>query len=1188
MPYGEISEAKSLGNGEELTSEPCYKKLKSTEEAYVFSHQGSANVHRIQQKTGNDWVPLTTIDVRGRSHPQKDKTKTTDLLKPVHDEIPDNRSDVIESVNSQVLQDTSPPLVSKDDEIYSTSKAFIGPIYKPPEKKKCSERRNQADNINSVDGKGGQEEKEKFNFKKSEIDNELFQFYKEIEELENEKDDSEGSCKETKPSEEQLGTYYQGHDNDLLKSEDEKKRDLSNALQSHCGYQQYLGNEPGKYPCNGQVIPAFCDDSFTSFGPEWQSVHSFVVPQGPPLPSFNYHLNIQRFNAPPNPPSNIFHAQDGFLMPNGYYVNDCRVDWNCLTFDENNEYTDYSENISSVHPSRNGYSVQDGYVSNGFCETSEGCWKDPSMDKHNGTDRFMNQQFQEEKLNKLQKLLILLRGLPGSGKTTLSRILLGQSRDGIVFSTDDYFHHQDGYRYNVNQLGDAHDWNQNRAKQAINQGRSPVIIDNTNTQAWEMKPYVEMAIGKGYRVEFHEPETWWKFDPEELEKRNKHGVSRQKIAQMLDRYEYQMSISIVMNSVEPPHKSTQRPPPSQGRQRERDLKKTGYRFNKTKQKRNRKRNKTQSSHSKIMEENSFETLSYLTPGDQDPSQSEEEDLEKTKRESGCTFTGGLGNELGDIVNGHKDERQKNISRDDSFPNVTSVVELNNTPKNYLPKEDDDLFLSLSLMPNENSIICPTMTQNLSCEASDDCSSMKVEKHIGNRHTMALHIQEQFAETPCSFLQKREMVDKSLPNETILCRQYGSRTSDKVLRKEQGVNTTTNNHWAFFSNNLSDEELQLRSDRQPYFGTWPEGPHKFICEQRPKKDRRRKLASPDSRGQLIKLISTSEGALGPGSSPETLIEEKLLIENEDLSPPTENIDSLVETETNTFKSSLLNLDIPKSALHSTKNKKRRQKKIFNLAPNFNLLGQTHIGVKEWGKCGLLTESHGLKIILEEEKDRILEVNNEEENKQKLKTLNHHPSWIYFDIIKDPPLNVGGQSYSHYLPFNGLRHSVYFYRNPVPSLMLQYTSSFWKVSFTSRKPFLTFKSPTRVDNQVNDVGLTSSEIFSSQPDTLSSFRVTSDLHFLNQRFDEKPKIWEEKSLQFLQTADNQDLTSSDSDSLELPLSQRFASQLVKLFGSLGVPVESLLPDDCVVLLAWMTLKMIYLQWKTSVEKRQKKIG
>lgn len=565
MPYREI-EAKSLGHGKELRSEPCYKKLKSTGEAFVFPHHGSANFQRSQEKTGNDWVPVTITDVRRHSYPQGDKTKTADLRKPVRGEIPGNRRDVIESIDSQVLQTVSPPLVSRD-EVYSTSKAFIGPIYKPPEKKKCKERRNQADTTNGIDGKRAQEEKQKFNSKKSEIDNELFQFYKEIEELENEKDDLECSCKEPERSEEQLIPYYQDHTNDLIKYEEEKESDLSNALQSHCVYQQYMGNELGKYPCNGQVIPTFCDLSFTSFRPEWQSAHAFLVPRGPPpFPSSNYHLNIQRFSAP-SPPSNSFRAQEGSQIRSGYYVNTCHVNWNCLTFDQNNEYTDCSENISSDHLYRNGYSVQDGFVSNGFCETSEECWKDLSMANHNRMERFMNQQFQEQKLNKLQKLLILLRGLPGSGKTTLSRILLGQSRDGIVFSTDDYFHHQDGYRYNVNQLGDAHDWNQNRAKQAINQGRSPVIIDNTNTQAWEMKPYVEMAIGKGYRVEFHEPETWWKFDPEELEKRNKHGVSRKKIAQMLDRYEYQMSISIVMNSVEPAHKSTQRPPTLEGEQR---------------------------------------------------------------------------------------------------------------------------------------------------------------------------------------------------------------------------------------------------------------------------------------------------------------------------------------------------------------------------------------------------------------------------------------------------------------------------------------------------------------------------------------------------------------------------------------------------------------------------------------------
>ncbi|NXF87822.1 N42L2 protein, partial [Eubucco bourcierii] len=139
-------------------------------------------------------------------------------------------------------------------------------------------------------------------------------------------------------------------------------------------------------------------------------------------------------------------------------------------------------------------------------------------------------------------------------------ILLGQSRDGIVFSTDDYFRQQDGYIYDAAHLGDAHDWNQRRARQAMEQGKSPVIIDNTNTQAWEMKPYVKVALEKGYRVEFHEPDTWWKFDPGELEKRNKHGVTREKIAQMLERYEYQISIPIVMNSEIPSHKNTQRPP----------------------------------------------------------------------------------------------------------------------------------------------------------------------------------------------------------------------------------------------------------------------------------------------------------------------------------------------------------------------------------------------------------------------------------------------------------------------------------------------------------------------------------------------------------------------------------------------------------------------------------------------------
>ncbi|XP_069323466.1 uncharacterized protein [Eulemur rufifrons] len=1089
MPYREI-EAKFLGPKEEVTGEPLYKKLKSTSEAYVFPHHGSADFHRIQGKTGNDWVPVTIIDVRGHSSSQEDKTNTTHLLRPLHDEMPGNRPDNVESTDSRILQDASPPLLSTEDEIYSTSKAFIGPIYKPPEKKKCKQRRNEADILSGINHRG--QEKQKFNSKKSEIDNELFQFYKEIEELENEKDDLESSCKEPEPPQEQFIPYYQGHSNDLLKS-DEEKKDLSSALQSHCGYQQNLENEPGKYPCNGQVIPTFCDFAFPSFRPEWQSMHPFIVPRGPPIPSLNYHLNIQRFNAPQNPQSNIFQAQDDSQMQNGYYVNSCNVNWNCLTFDQNNEYTDYSETSSSIHPSRHGYNMHDGCLSNDFCEIRERYWEDPSMDKHNGADRLVNQQFQEEKLNKLQKLLILLRGLPGSGKTTLSR-------------------------------------------------------------------------------------------------RNKHGVSRKKIAQMLDRYEYQMSISIVMNSVEPSHKNTQRPPPPQGRQRERVLKTTWHRLSKTRQKRNRKRNKKKNSQSKIMEENSFEILNCLTPGDQDSSQSEEEDFEEIKGESECPFPGGPQNEVGDFVNGYKEQRWKNVDPEDSFPNVVSIVELDNTPKNYLPQEGDDRFLSLSLMSNESSVTGSTLTQNLPCETSDDCPGLEVAKRIGNRQSAALDIQDLFAETPFSFMKKREMVDQSLPNEPTLCHQHGSRTSDKVLTEEPGEPATRNSDWAFFTASLSGGELQWDSDRQPYFGGWPEGPHKFICEQRPKKDRSRKLACPDSRGPLIKLISTSEGASGPGHSSEISMEEKLLIENEDFSPPPETMDSFIETETNIFKRCLPQLDIPENALESTKNKKRRQKRIFNLAPNFNLLGQSYINAeKEREKHDLLIQNHGLKIILGDEKGRISEINNEEANKQKLMTFHHHPSWFYLHIMEVPPLFIGGQFYSHCLSFNRLRHSAYFYKNAIPSLVLRYISSFWKMSFTKKKLFLTFESQTRVGNKLNDVEFISSEILSSQSDTLCSLRATSDLHLLNERFDEKLKSWEEpKYSERLPTEDGHDLTSADFGSLGLPLSRGFASQLVSLFGSPGVPMESLLPDDYVVPLDWKTLKMIYLQWKTSVEKRQQKIG
>lgn len=113
-----------------------------------------------------------------------------------------------------------------------------------------------------------------------------------------------------------------------------------------------------------------------------------------------------------------------------------------------------------------------------------------------------------------QKLLILMRGLPGSGKSTLAQKLKGAH--GIVLSTDDYFQRNKHYKFDAIALGEAHEWNQKRAKKALEKQISPVIIDNTNTQCWEMKPYALMGTRLGYHIKIMEPDNPWKWNVKEL------------------------------------------------------------------------------------------------------------------------------------------------------------------------------------------------------------------------------------------------------------------------------------------------------------------------------------------------------------------------------------------------------------------------------------------------------------------------------------------------------------------------------------------------------------------------------------------------------------------------------------------------------------------------------------------------
>ncbi|XP_066945759.1 NEDD4-binding protein 2-like [Macrobrachium rosenbergii] len=146
------------------------------------------------------------------------------------------------------------------------------------------------------------------------------------------------------------------------------------------------------------------------------------------------------------------------------------------------------------------------------------------------------------------KMIVLMRGLPGSGKSTLAREIKGFS--GIVLSTDDYFIDKKGrYVYEPSKISEAHSWNKNRARKMLEEMRSPIVIDNTNLQVWEMKPYVQLALHHGYEIDILEPETSWKFNVKELARRNSHGVPKDKIKEMRERYEKNVEIEDIIASV---------------------------------------------------------------------------------------------------------------------------------------------------------------------------------------------------------------------------------------------------------------------------------------------------------------------------------------------------------------------------------------------------------------------------------------------------------------------------------------------------------------------------------------------------------------------------------------------------------------------------------------------------------------
>jgi predicted kinase len=143
-----------------------------------------------------------------------------------------------------------------------------------------------------------------------------------------------------------------------------------------------------------------------------------------------------------------------------------------------------------------------------------------------------------------EKIMYLLRGVPGAGKSTAVKSLPNVKPENI-FSTDDLIgktpEEYDSFLNKINQTQDEtpliekHKQNQQRAEEAMKSGVAPIVIDNTNIVKSHAKPYVELAVKYGYSVKIVDVGTGG-LSAEELAKRNKHNVPVDVIEKNIEQY----------------------------------------------------------------------------------------------------------------------------------------------------------------------------------------------------------------------------------------------------------------------------------------------------------------------------------------------------------------------------------------------------------------------------------------------------------------------------------------------------------------------------------------------------------------------------------------------------------------------------------------------------------------------------
>ena len=137
----------------------------------------------------------------------------------------------------------------------------------------------------------------------------------------------------------------------------------------------------------------------------------------------------------------------------------------------------------------------------------------------------------------IPKVLTLVRGLPGSGKSTFANFVWN---DYAICEADKFFYDKEGhYNFDASKLKQAHEWCRNEVETRMKDNEAnpqyypEIVVSNTFTQEWEMEAYYELAKKYNYLVISIIVEN-------RHGGKNVHGVPEEKLEQMRNRFQIKL------------------------------------------------------------------------------------------------------------------------------------------------------------------------------------------------------------------------------------------------------------------------------------------------------------------------------------------------------------------------------------------------------------------------------------------------------------------------------------------------------------------------------------------------------------------------------------------------------------------------------------------------------------------------